>query len=136
MTIAGGSPKLESSSDPRTVRGGSLMGAQLAKIVSTRWAGLPGREFKVLNRMALTALDHSSPKGRPASVYFGGWEALAQALNRDVPDDTGEPETDRIRQNLVTEVTRITTSLVRRGALKQPVDKARRGHQQSWVLTL
>jgi hypothetical protein len=112
------------------------MGATLAKIVSVRWAGLPGREFKVLNRMALVALDKPSPKGQPASVYFGGWESLALALNREVPEEDGNPETIRIRKNMCDEVTKVTSALVRAGALKPPVDKARRGHQQSWVLTL
>ena len=112
------------------------MGATLAKIVSTRWAALPGREFKVLTRMALTALDQPSPKGRPASVYYDGWEPLAQALNREVPADDGTPETTRIRHHQCNEVARVTSALIRRGAVKQPVDKARRGHQQSWILTL
>jgi hypothetical protein len=112
------------------------MGATLAKIVSTKWAGLPGREFKVLNRMALTALDRTSPKGRPGSVYYGGWEQLAQSLDREVPDDDGTPDTARTRKNLCDEVTKVCASLIRAGALKQPVDKARKGHQQSWILTL
>ena len=112
------------------------MGASLAKIVSTRWAHLPGREFKVLNRMALTALDRPSPQGRPASVYYGGWEQLAQALNRDVPDDDGDPATARARKNMCDETSKVIASLIKAGAVKQPVDKARKNHQQSYQLTL
>ncbi len=112
------------------------MGIKLATIVSIRWARLPGREFKVLNRMALMALDKPNSKGQPASIYFGGWEPLALAMDRDVPEDDGNPETTRMRKNLCDEVTKVTSALVRAGALKPPVDKARRGHQQSWMLTL
>jgi hypothetical protein len=112
------------------------MGVMLATLVSIRWAHLPERQFKVLNRMALMALDKPNSKGQPASIYFGGWEPLSLALNREVPEDDGNPGNTAKRRSLCHEVTKITTALVKSGALKQPVDKARRGHQQSWMLTL
>jgi hypothetical protein len=62
------------------------MGVMLATLVSIRWAHLPERQFKVLNRMALMALDKPNSKGQPASIYFGGWEPLSLALNREVPE--------------------------------------------------
>jgi hypothetical protein len=112
------------------------MGIRLANNVSIRWASLPERQFKVLNRMALMALDTPNSKGQPAHVYFAGWEPLALALNREIPEDDGTPENSRIRKNQCAEVARITGQLVDAGALKQPVDKSRRGHRQSWLLTL
>lgn len=112
------------------------MGYRLANVVSVTWAHLPERQFKVLNRMALMALDTPNKKGQPASVYFAGWEPLSMALNRDVPDESNDPEIARRRKDLCHEVTKITTLLVAAGAVKKPTDKARRGHQQSWVLTL
>lgn len=112
------------------------MGIRLANNVSVRWANLPERQFKVLNRMALMALDIPNSKGQPAHVYFAGWEPLALALNREIPEDDGTPETARTRRNQCNEITRITAALVQAGALKQPVDRARQGHRQSWLLTL
>lgn len=112
------------------------MGYRLANVVSVTWAHLPERQFKVLNRMALMALDKPNAKGQPACVYYAGWEPLSMALNRDVPDDSGAPEASRRRKHLCDEVTKITTLLVAAGAVKKPADKARRGHQQSWVLTV
>lgn len=111
------------------------MGYRLANVVSVTWAHLPERQFKVLMRMALTALDTPSTKGQPAHVYFGGWEVMSLALARDVPDDDGTPEATRIRRNLCSEVTKITGALVAAGAIK-PSENARRGHQQSFLLTL
>lgn len=112
------------------------MGYRLANVVSVTWAHLPGTQFKVLNRMALMALDSPNKKGQPASVYFAGWEPLSMALGRDVPDESDDPETIRRRKHLCDEVTKITSQLIAAGAVKKPTDKARRGHQQSWVLTV
>lgn len=112
------------------------MGIRLANSVSVRWARLPERQFKVLIRMALMALDTPNSKGQPANVYFAGWEPLALALNREVPEDDRTSENARIRKNQCAEIVGITTALVKAGALKQPVDRARQGHRQSWLLTL
>lgn len=112
------------------------MGHQLASVVSVRWATLSERQFKVLMRMALQALDRPNAKGRPANVYFGGWEPLALALGRDLPDeDDPRDEAQRRRRRLCREVSNVTSELVALGAVK-PTEVARRGHQQSWSLTL
>lgn len=58
------------------------MGANLVAQVLTRWTSLSDRAFRVLVRMAVTALDTPS-KGRPAAVYHGGRELLAMSLRRD-----------------------------------------------------
>jgi hypothetical protein len=111
------------------------MGIQLANVVSVSWAHLPERQFKILMRMALTALDSPNGKGQPARVYFGGWEALSLALARDVPDeDDPRDEAKRRRRRLCREVSEVTSALVTAGAIK-PQETARRGHQQTWKLT-
>lgn len=113
------------------------MGYRLANVVSATWSHLPGREFKVLMRMALMALDKPNAKGQYACIYYGGWETLSMALARDVPEeDLNDSEVTKRRKALCHEVTKITTALVDAGALRKPTDKARRGHQQSWVMTL
>lgn len=110
------------------------MGYQIANAVSVQWAHLPERQFKVLMRMALMALDRPNDKGKPARIYHGGWEVLALALNRDVPDeDDPDPVARRRRARLCREVTEVTSALVTAGAVK-PSEQARRGHQQSWLL--
>lgn len=116
--------------------GRRLMGIQLANVVSVSWAHLPERQFKVLMRMALTALDVPNKKGQPAHVFWGGWETLALAMNRDVPaEDDPRLEAQTRRRTLVSEVARTTRLLVDAGAIK-PQETARRGHQQTWLLTV
>ena len=47
------------------------MGAYLVGFALANWSHVPDRAFRVLVRMALTALDY--PNGdQPADLYFGG----------------------------------------------------------------
>lgn len=46
---------------------------------------LSGNAYKVLVAMSLSALDKPS-NGRPASLYWGGWDALAIALGHEHAD--------------------------------------------------
>lgn len=46
---------------------------------------LSGNAYKVLVAMSMSALDKPS-NGRPASLYWGGWDALALALGYDAAD--------------------------------------------------
>lgn len=58
------------------------MGASLVAQVLARWTHVSDRAFRVLVRMAVTALD--KPKdGKPANIYHGGRELLAMALRTD-----------------------------------------------------
>jgi hypothetical protein len=112
------------------------MGIQLANVVSVTWAHLPERQYKILMRMALTALDSPNERGQPPRVFWGGWEPLSLALARDVPDeDDPRDEAQKRRRRLCREVSEITSALVSAGAIK-PQEWARKGHQQTWKLTL
>lgn len=55
------------------------MGANLVTQVLAHWTHVSDRAFRVLTRMAVTALD--KPKdGKPANIYHGGRELLAMSL--------------------------------------------------------
>ena len=113
------------------------MGARLVGEVSDHWGHLPAGPYKILCRMALKALDSPGRDGQPAGTYWRGWEDLAVALGRKVPEyDDGSPEAERKRLNIKSEVKRHTTALVRLGAVQRAVDKPGRGTRQVWKLTL
>lgn len=58
------------------------MGANLVTQVLAQWTHLSDRAFRVLVRMAVTALD--KPKdGKPANIYHGGRELLAMSLRSE-----------------------------------------------------
>ncbi|MEU4578951.1 hypothetical protein [Nonomuraea sp. NPDC023979] len=109
------------------------MGAQLVAAVLANWTHVSDVEFRILVRMALTALDH--PKGdRPAALYFGGHEALALALRRPFP--TGDDEaSEKARQNILRDVRRAVTSLIKQGAIES-VGGGRAGRRAEYRLLL
>jgi hypothetical protein len=110
------------------------MGAELAKLAALVHRDLDGNAFKVLNRMAWTALD--KPKdGRPPRLYFGGWEPLAHAMGHDVPPDDRAPDSRRVRKKLASYVATAMSKLVRAGAVEPIGGKARAGHRQTYRLT-
>lgn len=114
------------------------MGAELVGLVSTKWAHLRSvSQYKILIRMALTALDRPAGPEKPAGMYFGGWEALALALGRDIPEADDYSDDAVIRRKCVRdEVIRHTSTLERLGAVKPLVDKPGRDQRQTWKLTL
>jgi hypothetical protein len=58
------------------------MGANLVTQVLAHWTHVSDRAFRVLVRMAVTALD--KPKdGKPANIYHGGRELLAMSLRSE-----------------------------------------------------
>ncbi|TDC33124.1 hypothetical protein, partial [Micromonospora sp. KC213] len=69
------------------------MGARLVSLVLARWTHLPDRAFRVVVKMALTALDEATDKV-PAATYFGGRDPLIAVLrnerggDRDTADRT------------------------------------------------
>lgn len=114
------------------------MGAELVGLVSTKWAHLRSlSQYKILTRMALTALDKPGGPNKPAATFFGGWESLAMALGRDIPDPDDYSGEAVIRRKCVRdEVIRQTSALERLGAIKPLVDKPGRDQRQTWKLTL
>lgn len=61
------------------------MGVEIVKAAVVYGKSLSGNAYKVLVAMSLSALDKPS-NGRPASLYWGGWDALAIALGYDNAD--------------------------------------------------
>ena len=112
------------------------MGVELVKTVSALHGDLSGRAFKVLVRMALVSLDRPNDAGRPARLYFGGWEPLAQSLGWVVPPDADDPEVRRRRKKLAGYVSDALTELDRAGLIQRTGGKARTNNRQSYLLTL
>jgi hypothetical protein len=83
------------------------MGAHLVSQALARWTHVSDRAFRVLIRMAVTALDNPS-KGRPAAVYLGGRDLLAMTLRT-------EKSTPRTRNRAVQ---RALAELSEAGAIK------------------
>lgn len=69
------------------------MGASLVVQVLASWSHLSDRAFRVLVRMAVTALDKPQ-NGQPAAIYRGGRELLAMSLR-------SEKGTERTRNRAV-----------------------------------
>ena len=101
-----------------------LMGAQLVAEVLARWTHLADRPFRVLVRMALTALDRPTAEV-PAGVYFAGRDLLAMTLRAD-----GGSEKNRHRT-----VARAIAELIEQGAVER-ADSGRQGHNAVYRLTL
>jgi hypothetical protein len=58
------------------------MGANLVTQVLAHWTHVSDRAFRVLVRMAVTALDNSTPK-QPAGIYRAGRDLLAMSLRSE-----------------------------------------------------
>lgn len=58
------------------------MGIEIVKASIVHGKRLSGNAYKVLIAMSVSALDKPS-NGRPASLYWGGWDALAVTLGYD-----------------------------------------------------
>lgn len=107
------------------------------RAVSDNWGHLPAGPYKLLMRMAISALDTSTDPAKPAGHYWKGWRDLAKALGRKPPDDGDvTPEALTKRKTMKDEVRRHTTHLVRSGAVRGAVDNPGRGTRQVWELTL
>lgn len=100
------------------------MGARLVSLALARWTHVSDRAFRLLVRMALTALDEPSP-GAPACVYFGGRDLLAMTLR----NEGGNPQT-RYRA-----VKRLLAELVEAGAIER-AQPGRAGQNAVYRLTL
>lgn len=109
------------------------MGARLVGALVAKHPDLSDRAFRVAVRMALSALDEPRD-GRPAHLYFNGWEVLALALGRDLPPAGSADPAERHRRRLASEsVRRAVQELVARG-LVEPLGTAHRGSRQAYRL--
>jgi hypothetical protein len=100
------------------------VGARLVSLALARWTHVSDRAFRLLVRMALTALDESS-KGAPAGIYFGGRDLLAMTLR----NEGGNPQT-RYRA-----VKRLLAELIEAGAIER-AHAGRVGQNAVYRLTL
>lgn len=90
----------------------------------TYWSHLDHAPFRLLAYMALVSLDH--PKdGQPARRYFGGRDALCQALGHPVPPSDSTARTVR----------KAISALMRAGAIETVV-KAAPGRYAEYALQL
>jgi hypothetical protein len=113
------------------------MGARLVGLVLLCWTDLPERQFRILLRMAYTALDAPSKDGTPVEMYWGGHEPLAMTLRGRYPDGDGE-QARKARANLLRHV-RTEVAALRKAGACEVVDTGkvvRQGHAQTYLLTL
>jgi hypothetical protein len=89
------------------------LGAGNVKLVYARWAGLPDLPFRVLVYMALVTMDEDA---KPC--FWGGWESLALAAGRIVPDRCDDPEVTKARRAALKAVNGAVKTLVDRGAVR------------------
>lgn len=113
------------------------MGASNVALVFAYWGALPGAPFRLLTFMALTALDADDPPR-----FWGGRDALAQALGRSVPpepdddDDSDEAAAVRRQRKRAHEAVRIgLKELVATGAVTV-AKEARAGRRAEYRLHL
>ncbi len=93
-------------------------------------ASLSGRAFKLLTKMAATALDTPNGRGQPPRLYFAGEGPLAHVLyGRGLDVDT-------YSSNELREVRRVLKELRDAGLVEPMVGKARRGQAQAYRLRL
>lgn len=101
------------------------MGSRLVSLVLARWTHVSDRAFRVLVRMAHTALDE--PKdGQPAGLYFGGRDLLAMTLRNE---RGGKPD------SLARSVRYALDELIEAGAIKR-LHHGRAGRNTVYELTL
>lgn len=101
------------------------MGARLVQLALMRWSHVSDRAFRVLVRMALTALDEPQ-NGQQAGLYFGGRDLLATVIR------SGE---DVKREVVYRTVSKAVAELIEVGAIER-TNVARSGEKQVYSLRL
>lgn len=99
------------------------MGVEIVKAAVVYGNRLSGNAYKVLVAMSLSALDKPS-NGRPASLYWGGWDALAVVLGHE------NAERGSAGHNAVARAVRE----LRNGRHVSPMVDAGRGTRQSYLV--
>lgn len=107
------------------------MGAALVMAVHTHWTFVSDPAFRVLSRMALTALDNAS-NGNEPGLYYAGRELLARSLKQPFPEGDDD-EAERRRERLFWTVRKAVRELVAAGAIER-VGDARPGRNQVYRL--
>ncbi|MCP2255090.1 hypothetical protein LY13_003864 [Prauserella aidingensis] len=110
------------------------MGASNVAAVYARWSHLDHAPFRLLAYMALTALD-TPREGKPARRYFGGRDALADALGYAVPATVSDDEAQREYARATRNVKKAVGALSRAGAIETVVKPAP-GRQGEYALRL
>ena len=101
------------------------MGARLVSLVLVRWTHVSDRAFRVLVRMALTALDEATPNN-PALLYFAGQDLLALTLRN---------ERGGRHESVLRNARHALDELIDEGAIKR-TRNARSGQNAVYLLTL
>lgn len=99
------------------------MGVEIVKTAIVYGNRLSGNAYKVLVAMSMSALDKPS-NGRPANLYWGGWDGLAVALGHD--DATRNSSGHKAVKRAVREL--------RDGGHVTPLLDAHRGVAQSYMV--
>lgn len=110
------------------------MGIDLVNTALARYSRLPGSQFKVLVAMCSTALDQENENGHQPRLYYAGWERLALAMGKDVPDDTREAS--RRRAKLRREVSDVCLELRKAGAVWRQIEHPQIKVRQVFYLML
>lgn len=99
------------------------MGVEIVKASVIYGKRLSGNAYKVLIAMSLSALDKPS-NGRPASLYWGGWDGLAVVLGYDhaARNSSGHKAVKRAIKEL------------REGLHISPMVDAHRGVAQTYII--
>lgn len=107
------------------------MGIGNVKRVIANWHALPHPAFRALIHMAVRSMDADM-----TPVYKAGWEELALAIGRPVPDaDIDDKTVTRVRRAAQMAVNRAIRMLTERNAIeiqKRPAP----GHNTEWALNL
>lgn len=118
------------------------MGVEIVKASTVYGRRLSGNAYKALVAMSLSALDKPH-NGRPASLYWAGWDALAIALGHENADrnSAGHNAVARAIRELrdakhitpMVDAGRGTRQsyLVHPGGIKSPVDNESQGEQNA-----
>lgn len=96
------------------------MGAGNVKLAYARWYDLPDLPFRLLVYMALVSMD-----GDPVPSYWGGWESLALAAGRLVPErDDSDKDVTKVRRAALKAVATAAKVLLDRRAVRIKVAAA------------
>lgn len=98
------------------------MGIELVKASMHYGRRLSGNAYKALLTMSMSALDKPNAEGRPAAVYFGGWDSIAVALGHE----------DATRNSTGAVLVKRALKELREGGFVTPMGTAHKGSRQAY----